>query len=66
MNIRARKAIGCFALLAYLAVYAIAAATLGAYLQPVLPFWAELAFYVIAGIVWVIPLKPLFTWMTRP
>lgn len=66
MNASARKAFGCFVLLAYLAIYAGAAATLGASLQPTLPFWAELLFYVIAGIAWVIPLKPFFSWMNRP
>lgn len=66
MDARARKALGCFVLLAYLALYAGAAATLGALLQPILPFWAELLFYVVAGVAWVIPLKPLFAWMNRP
>ena len=66
MDIRARKAAGCFVLLVYLAIYAGAAATLGAMLQPLLPFWAELLFYSVAGVAWVIPLRPLFTWMTRP
>jgi hypothetical protein len=66
MNMRARKAVGCAGLLAYLAVYAIAAATLGAWLLPRLPFWAELLYYAAAGVVWIAPLKPLFTWMNRP
>lgn len=66
MDIRARKAIGCFALLAYLAVYAVLAAMLGAALLPILPFWASLLFYVFAGVVWALPLKPLFDWMRRP
>lgn len=66
MNASARKALGCFVLLAYLGVYAVAAATLGAVLQPMLPFWAELLFYIVAGVAWVIPLKPLFAWMNRP
>lgn len=66
MNIRARKAVGCFALLAYLALYAAAAATLGAALLPVLPGWAELLFYALAGVAWTAPLKPLFAWMNRP
>jgi hypothetical protein len=65
MDMRARKAIGCFVLLGYLALYAIAAATLGAMLLPVLPGWAELIYYVAAGIAWVFPLKPLMAWMNR-
>lgn len=65
MDIRTRKAVGCAGLLAYIAVYAVLAATLGAYLLPILPFWAELLFYAAAGIVWIFPLKPLFTWMNK-
>jgi len=65
MNIRARKAIGCAGLLAYMGLYAVLAATLGAYLLPILPFWAELIFYAVAGIIWIFPMKPLFDWMKR-
>jgi len=65
MQARARKAIGCFVLLAYLALYAGAAAALGAFLLPILPGWAELIYFVVAGVVWVFPLKPLFGWMNR-
>lgn len=65
MDPRARKAVGCAALLAYLAAYAALAAALGAALLPILPPWAELAFFAVAGIVWIFPLKPLFAWMNR-
>lgn len=65
MNPRTKKAIGCLALLAYLALYAVLAASLGVALAPLLPTWAELAFYAVAGVGWVIPLKPLFGWMNR-
>lgn len=65
MNMRARKAVGCFALLAYLGLYAALAATLGSVLLPLIPAWAELIYFVIAGIIWVFPLKPLFGWMNR-
>lgn len=66
MNTRTRKAIGCFVLLAYLAIYAILAAGLGAALAPRAPAWGELLYYALAGIVWIFPLRPLFTWMNRP
>lgn len=65
MQMRTRKAVGCFVLLAYLALYLALAATLGAFLLPILPGWAELIYYVLAGIVWALPLKPLFAWMNR-
>lgn len=65
MDVRTRKAVGCAVLLAYLAVYALIAAGVGVALAPVLPTWAELIYYAIAGIVWIFPLKPLFGWMNR-
>jgi DNA-binding transcriptional LysR family regulator len=65
MNMRMRKAVGCAGLLAYLTLYAAAAAGLGAWLLPRLPFWGELAYFALAGIIWIFPLKPLFAWMNR-
>ncbi|MCX7358146.1 MAG: DUF2842 domain-containing protein [Alphaproteobacteria bacterium] len=65
MEMRTRKALGCFVLLAYIAVYAILAASLGVALAPLIPTWAQLIFYAIAGIIWIFPLKPLFAWMNR-
>lgn len=65
MHARTRKAIGCFALLAYLSAYALLAASLGVALAPHLPAWGELLFYACAGIIWIFPLRPLFRWMNR-
>lgn len=65
MQMRARKALGCLVLLTYMAVYAGSAAMIGASLLPILPGWAELLFFVIAGFAWVLPLRPLFVWMNR-
>jgi len=65
MNTQTRKALGCFVLLAYLALYAAAAATLGSYILAHAPNWAALIYYVVAGVIWVLPLRPLFGWMNR-
>jgi len=63
MNIRARKAVGCGALLAYLAIYAVATATLGGLLIDHVPAFVLILYYAVAGIAWVFPLKPVFSWM---
>ncbi|ANP44608.1 DUF2842 domain-containing protein [Candidatus Viadribacter manganicus] len=65
MEMRTRKALGCFLLLGYVAIYSLLAASLGVALSPLIPTWAQLVFYAIAGIVWIFPLKPLFAWMNR-
>ena len=65
MEMRTRKAIGCFVLLTYIAVYAVLAASLGVALAPLIPTWAQLIYYAVAGVIWIFPLKPLFGWMNR-
>ncbi len=65
MKIRTRKALGCFILLAYIAIYTVLAASLGVALVPLISTWAQLIFYALAGIVWIFPLKPLFAWINR-
>lgn len=65
MNIRTRKALGCFVLLAYIAIYTVLAASLGVAFVPLIPTWAQLVFYAVAGVVWIFPLKPLFAWINR-
>lgn len=65
MQKRARKALGCLVLLAYLAIYAALAAALGGYLVQILTWWGQLIYFAAAGVLWVLPLKPLFGWMNR-
>jgi membrane protein implicated in regulation of membrane protease activity len=62
---RTRKAAGCAALLLYMTLYAAAAAALGTVLVTTWPGWAQLLYFAVAGIVWILPLKPLFGWMNR-
>lgn len=57
-----RKPIAMLVLLVWLAVYIIFAATLGSAITTA-PGWVQLGFFVVAGIAWVIPIKPLFGWM---
>ena len=60
-----RKAIAMLGVLIFLVLYAIAASTIGSWLSGANGF-VQLLFYVIAGVVWVFPLKPLMDWMNRP
>jgi predicted membrane channel-forming protein YqfA (hemolysin III family) len=45
------------ALIAGWAVVVVSAAPLAA------PRWAQALYYLVAGLVWVLPLKPLLRWM---
>ena len=57
-----RKVTGIILLLAFMLLWAIVASALGAKLTGS-PRWLQLVFYIIAGLGWVIPLRPLFRWM---
>jgi membrane protein implicated in regulation of membrane protease activity len=61
----AKRALGAFAilifLLAYIVLVASFASVIGAW-----PVWIQAVFYAVAGIVWVFPLRPVFTWMGQP
>jgi hypothetical protein len=58
---RARKLIGLVALLAFMTAYIVLLATLGDYVPK---HWAaQMAFYLVAGTAWGVPILPLISWM---
>ena len=59
-----RKPIAALILLAWMAVWIVGAVTLGGKIAGS-PRWMQLGFYVVAGIGWIFPLRPLFAWMNR-
>jgi len=63
---RIRKLIGTIVLLVFLGVYAWAAVIIGAGRITQAPHWAQLAYFVVAGLLWVIPAGVLIRWMQRP
>lgn len=66
MSMRWKKFIGLFALLAILFVYALLVMSLAVRILPTAGPVAELVFYAIAGIAWVVPVKYLIVWMNAP
>lgn len=66
MSSRARKLIGAVILLVYLAVYSMLALAAAVILQVnTTSKFVELAFYVIAGLIWVVPAAWIISWMSR-
>lgn len=60
-----RRAIGIAVTGIYLAIYIFFAAALGGLFAD--KHWsAQVAFFAVAGIIWVVPLRPLFQWMRVP
>ncbi|HRN88470.1 DUF2842 domain-containing protein [Hyphomicrobium sp.] len=66
MTIRQRKFVGALALLAFLAVYALAAMMMAVVLQVNGSKLAEILYYPIAGLAWLPPAMWLVKWMQRP
>ena len=57
-----RKPLAMLMMLTWLVVYVVAIGSLSGP-AAMLPGWAQMIFYVLAGILWILPLKPLFAWM---
>lgn len=67
MTQRKRKLIGTVALLLFVCVYAVLAVGVAVVLQVRnVSKLAELAYYLIAGLLWVLPAGILISWMQRP
>ena len=66
MTQRTRKLIGAVALLVLVIVYALAAMAVAIVLQVNASKWAELAYYVVAGLAWVVPAGAIISWMSKP
>lgn len=57
-----RKPAGIFAILALITVWAVLVASLAGEVGN-WPILVQAIFYLVAGIAWVLPLKPLLKWM---
>lgn len=65
MTQRTRKLVGAVLLLMFLAAYALAAMFVAIVLQVNGSKTVELAYYVVAGLLWVLPAGWLITWMLK-
>lgn len=67
MTQRTRKLIGTIVLILFIAVYAMLAMAVAVVLQVnEASGLAELLYYVLAGLLWVIPAGALIWWMQKP
>jgi hypothetical protein len=63
MPARARKLIGLFGIVAFVIVYALVASKISDHLPK--NFAVQTLFYVVAGLLWGVPILPLISWMNR-
>ena len=66
MRARSRKLIGTVVLLVFIILYVWLASAIGAGRISVAPAWAQFAFFLVAGLLWVLPAGILIRWMQRP
>jgi Protein of unknown function (DUF2842) len=57
-----RKPVGILALLGLIAAWAFAVGSLSGFIGA-LPGWVQLPIYIFTGTIWILPLKPLLSWM---
>lgn len=57
-----RKPAGMFAILFIILVWAVAIASLSGWIAA-LPGWVQALCYVVAGLIWIAPMRPLLIWM---
>ena len=63
MSARVRKLIGLAGILGFLAAYVVVVSTVSDHIPK--QWAAQLAFYIVVGIGWGVPILPLISWMNR-
>ncbi len=63
MGPRTRKAIATVGVLAFLAFYVWLVVTLAGFIPEV--WWAQVAFFAVAGLAWGVPILPLIKWAEK-
>ena len=56
-----RNGVGMMLILLLIAAWSVLVATLAPYAAR-MPFLLEMLFYVVAGIAWILPVRPLLRW----
>lgn len=65
MNPRVKKLIGAILMVAFVIFYALVVMAVAPRILAGASKLVEMAFYVIAGLAWTLPLLPLIRWMER-
>ena len=61
-----RKLIGTVALVALVIVYALVATTIAAARLADAPAWAHLLYFLVTGVLWILPGMAIVSWMLKP
>jgi peptidoglycan/LPS O-acetylase OafA/YrhL len=66
MPLRLRKFIGMIALVVLVVVYAFVAMVIAQVRLPGTPSYVQALYYVIGGLLWIVPAGAIIAWMQRP
>jgi hypothetical protein len=66
MRQRARKFVGTIVLVVFIAFYALVTMVVASAKLPGAHGWFQLLFFVLAGLLWVVPAAGLVSWMQKP
>ena len=66
MPIRLRKLIGTIVIATFMVFYALLGMTIAVYKLQDMSHMVQLAYYLIVGVFWAIPVMPVIKWMQRP
>jgi len=64
MSYQTRKIVASIILLLFIACWIFMVGTIGPRVAD-WPTWAVIVFYLVAGLGWIAPFKPIFAWMNR-
>jgi len=65
MHPRFKKLIGAVVIVAWIPLYALVAMAVGIHVLPHGNWVAQLAYYALAGTLWIVPIGLLLPWMHR-
>jgi hypothetical protein len=66
MPVRLKKLIGTFLIVALVIVYAVVATTVAVATLAEAAWWAHLLYFLLTGVLWVVPAMFIIGWMERP
>ncbi|WP_419912681.1 DUF2842 domain-containing protein [Hoeflea sp.] len=66
MPVRLRKLIGMIALIVLVVLYALIATTVATYRLAESPWWVHLLYFLVTGLLWILPAMFIIRWMERP
>ncbi|WP_099866448.1 DUF2842 domain-containing protein [Pararhizobium haloflavum] len=66
MPVRLKKLVGTVLIVALAVIYALVATTVATYRLAESAWWVHLIYFLLTGVLWVVPAMFIIRWMERP